>query len=125
MARKIKGLTYEQKMVDALNKLPNPLLDKRHDILIYLVNNKVRNNESRFDHIIDSRHELNTNDIKRISKNIKKAILKKDRDRKDTFNLYIRRKNYGEEYIKISLKIEAKNPKEAEIRTIYITKNVK
>lgn len=122
---KKKGLTHEQKIIDALEKLPNPIEDKRHDIFIRFKNNKARSNETRFEHIALSRHELRPNDVKRIPKRIKIAIFKKDSGRTGTFNVYIKRNNYNEEYIKISVQIEPNNPHEAVVKTIFITKNVK
>ena len=124
MARK-KGLTYEQKMIKALKALPNPIDDKRHNTKIYFINNRARSNETRFDHIIDERHELLPSDIKRIVNKIKTAVFRIDKERAETYNYYIKRNNYSDEYIKISVKIEADKPKEAIVKTIYITKNVK
>ena len=124
MAKK-KGLSYEEKMIAALNGLPNPIEDKRHNIFIYFIDDRARSNEGRFDHIIDKRHELLPTDIKRIPKKIKQFILKKDKERKETFNIYLPRNSYSDEYIKMSLKIEDGEPHKAYVRTIYITKIVK
>ena len=57
MARK-KKLTYEQRMLAELQKLPNPIDDKRHELSIYFVNERARSNQTRFAHIIEARHEL-------------------------------------------------------------------
>ena len=122
---KRKGLSYEEKMNSVLKDLPNPIEDKRHNIYIYFVDDKARSNETRFEHIIDTSHELLPSDLKRIPKCIKKALFKKDKERTDTFNLYIKRNNYGDEYIKLSLKIEPNKPKVAIVKTIFITKTVK
>lgn len=74
MARK-KRLSYEEKMVKALRSIPNPIEDKRHGIFIYFIDERARSNESRFEHIIEKRHELLPSDIKRIPKCIKKPFL--------------------------------------------------
>ena len=124
MAKK-KGLSYEEKMSSVLKKLPNPIEDKRHHISIYFIDNRARSNETRFEHIIDISHELHPSDLKRIPKSIKKALFKKDKERTETYNLYIKRTNYSDEYIKISLKIEPTKPQIAIVKTIFITKNIK
>ena len=122
---KRKGLSYEEKMIRALNKIPCPLEDKKHRIMIYFVDNRARSNESRFEHISLSRHDLNTSDIKRIIEHINDSILKKDLERKDTYNLYIKRNNYGCEYIKISLEIDFAKSNEAIVKTMFITRDIK
>ena len=124
MARK-KVLTYEEKMIIALNAFPSPLKDKKHGIVIVFENDRARSNENRLEHIIDPRHELQPKDIKRIPKKIEESILKKDKDRENTFSLYIPRNNYGFEYIKISLRIDFKKSNQATIKTIFITRNLK
>lgn len=124
MSKKNK-LTHEQKLINALQKLPNPLEDKRHNILIRFVDDKVRSNETRFEHIVLARHELRPNDFKRIVTHIKNAKLKQDGERKGTFNIYIKRNGYNSEYIKISIQIESNNPHEAIVKTIFITKILK
>ena len=63
-------------MFEALKSLPNPIEDKRHNIDIYFNDDRARSNESRFEHVIEKRHELLPSDIKRIPNNIKKAIFK-------------------------------------------------
>ena len=125
MAKK-KGISYEQIMIDALKTIPNPIVDKRHNLFIHFINDKARSNESRFDHIIDLQHELHPSDIKHIPSKIKTAIFKKDKERKETFNYYIKRTNNNAgEYIKISVRIEQNKPQDAYVKTIFITKNIK
>ena len=101
---KRKGLSYEEKITNALKKLPNPLEDKRHNLKIYFNDDRARSNQSRFEHIVDDRHGLLTSDIEKIPRYIKTSKLKKDPERKNTFNLFIKRNNANCEYIKISLK---------------------
>ena len=119
---KMKGLSYEQKLIDALKKLPNPLQDKKHNLDIYFDDDRARSNQSRFEHIVDSRHSLLISDIERIQRHISKSKLKKDSERKNTFNLFIKRNCFNSEYIKISLKIEDDNPHVAIVKTIFITR---
>ena len=122
---KRKGLTYEQKLIDALEKLPNPLIDKRHNLKIYFVDNRARSNQSRFEHIVNQRHGLRPSDLERITRYIKKCIFKRDPDRVETYNIYVRRRNYSEEYIKICVRIDPSNPEIAIVKTIFITRVVK
>jgi gamma-glutamyl phosphate reductase len=124
MARR-KELTYEEKINKALGKIPNPLEDKKHRIYIAFVNDRARSNESRFDHISLERHSLKPRDIDRIVEHINESVLKKDRDRKNTFNLYIKRNNFGDEYIKISIEINFRKSNMACVKTMFITKNTK
>lgn len=122
---KRKGVSYEEKMMSALNCVPFPLEDKRHNLFIYFINDRARSNETRFEHIIDISHELVPKDIMRIPKYIKKAKMKKDKERTKTFNLYIPRNNYSGEYIKISVQIEPSKPNKAIVKTIFITDEIK
>ena len=122
---KRKGLSYEERMINALMKLPNPLEDKKHRIFVYFIDNRARSNETRFEHISLLRHDLIPNDIRRIASQINKSTLKKDSERKDTYNLYIVRNNYGKEYIKISLELNFDKSNNAIVKTIFITKNMK
>ena len=122
---KKKKLSYEEKMLEALKSLPNPIEDKRHNIDIYFNDDRARSNESRFEHVIEKRHELLPSDIKRIPNNIKKAIFKIDKERKDSYNYYIRRNRNSDAFIKISVRINPETPKTAIVKTIFVTKNLK
>jgi len=124
MAKRI-GLTYEQKIINALKKLPNPLEDKRHHLKIYFDDSRARSNQGRFNHIANQRHGLRPSDIERIRRYIKTCIFKKDLERSETYNIYIRRNNISEEYIKISVKISLNEPDIAVVKTIYITRVIK
>ena len=124
MAKK-SGVTYEQKLIAALKKLPNPLEDKKHNLKIYFQDNRARSNQSRFDHIVDSRHGLSQSDIERIPRYLKTCIFRKDLERKDTYNIYLKRNHMREEYIKISVKIDPRFPDIAIVKTIFITRVVK
>lgn len=122
---KQKGLSYEQKLINALNKLPNPLEDKRHNISIFFDDNRARSNQSRFEHIVSIRHGLTPRDILRIPRHIKTCIFKKENGRNNTFNIYIKRNSYSEEYIKISIEVKPEEPNKATVKTIFITENIK
>lgn len=121
---KRKYLTHEEKILSALEKIQNPIVDKRHNLSIYFINDRARSNETRFEHISKISHKLKTNDLDRISKQInnKKTIFKRDKEHKDTFNYYVQRYSYTEEeFIKVSVLIDENNPKKGRVKTIFIT----
>lgn len=122
---KRKGLSYEEKMINALEKLPNPLIDKKHHLKIYFINERARSNQNRFEHISSQKHGLTPSDIEKIPRNIKKCIFRKDNERANTFNIYIRRNNIEDAYVKISIKIDPRLPNIGIVKTIFITKVVK
>ena len=123
---KKKSANYSQNLVDALNKLPSPIYDERHDLTVYLDNNKARSNQSRFQHICSTRHKLSVKDIQNIPEGIQKnSTLKKDKNKKNTFNYYFKRKSNKGEYIKISVSVDEELPKSVKIKTIFITKVMK
>ena len=64
-------------------------------------------------------------DIERIPKYINESELIMDKERKYTFNLYIKRNNYSNEYIKMSLNLDFSVSNKAKIKTIFITKVIK
>ena len=122
---KRKGLSYEEKLLNALSKIPVPIVDNKHRILIYFVDDRARSNETRFEHIVSFRHELKPTDFTRIQKEINNSFLKKDKERKSSFDLYIKRNNYGMEYIKLSLELDFSMGNKAYVKTMFITKNLK
>ena len=124
MAKK-KGISREQKLINALNALPETIDDVKHRIKVKFVNDQARSNESRFEHISLNRHELTVNDIKRIPKQISNSELKKDEERTKTYSIYIKRNNYNNEYIKLSVTLDFNVSNEATVKTVYITKNIK
>ena len=121
----IKGLTHEQRLIKALNELPNPIIDNKHRIKIYVEDNRARSNESRFEHIIQERHELTPLDIKKIASKINTSELKIDNERTKTYSLYIKRNTFTNDYIKVSLNLDFRKSNEATIKTIFIRKNYK
>ena len=115
----------KKKMMKAILSLPNPIEDKRHRIFIVFEDNRARSNETRFEHIINERHELKPSDIKRIPKMIKSSILRKDETKTNTYNLYIERNNYKKEYIKIALDLNFEKSNIAIVKTVFITQKFK
>ena len=124
MARK-KSLTHEQKIIKALNALPDVLEDNKHRIKIKFINDQARSNETRFEHISLARHQLTSNDIKRIQKEISNSELRIDDARTKTYSIYIKRNNFNDEYIKISVTLNFKISNVAKVKTVYITKIIK
>ena len=122
---KKNDLTYEERLIDALKRLPNPMHDKRHGIFVKLEDDRARSNQSRFEHILQDRHGLKPGDIERISEKINQSTLRKDPERTDTYNLYIERNRFSGEYIKISVTLDFSKSNEATIKTIFITRNLK
>lgn len=122
---KRKGPSYETKMMNALNNLPNPLEDLKHNLVLYFPNNRARSNETRFEHYIKFSHKLLPSDIKYIPEGIKKAKLKKDKLRKWTYEYTFIRKCNKNEYIKICIQFEKDDAHVAKVKTIFVSKKVK
>ena len=113
------------KLLDALRKLPNPMHDKKHDLMIY-IEGRARSNQSREEHIVDYSHDLKVRDILAIREGINKYFdYRKDPIYKDTFNYYIVRKGMDRGFIKVSIQIDSRNKKRAWIKTIFITYKIK
>jgi len=122
---KKKGLTYEEIMIAATRGLPNLLEDKKHAIFIFFDTDRYRGDQNKLENIAEYRHGLKPSDFKKIVKRINSSTLKKDKERKNTYNLYIRRKTVGREFIKISLEIDFEEENTAKVKTIYMTKKIK
>ena len=117
---------YEKDLIAALKKLPFPIYDKRHNLTIFLDDERSRSNQRRFEHISRSYHKLTTKDLEVIpSEIVSRAKLKKDPSRKDTFNYYILRKAENSYFVKICIKIIDKKQRTAKIKTIFTTKSLK
>ncbi len=122
--RKKRKNGIDPRLIEALKKLPNPLHDERHNLTIYLVDDRARSNESRFEHICQGRHELTVKDIESIPKGIKTAALKTDKNRKDTCSLYLKRRGPGGGFIKICL-ARQKVWEEVKVKSIFWTNKMK
>ena len=122
---KKKGISYEQRIINVLNTLPEIIEDKKHRIKVMFADEHARSNESRFEHISLKRHELKPSDIKRIKREISNSELLQEKGRAKTFNLYIKRNGYSNEYIKICLILDFKESNVAKVKTIFITKTIK
>lgn len=122
---KIKGLSYETKMINALKALPTPIEDTKHDLLLHFANNRARSNESRYEHILKGSHKLMPRDIKSIPEGIKNSKLKKDKYRKRTFEYILKRNGNKKEYIRICIVLDKNDSHVAFVKTMFISKNDK
>ena len=123
---KKKEKQYDQNLIDALLKLPNPLVDYKHLLFIFIDAGRARSNESRIEHIIKSSHDLKVRDIQSIPNGIINYLyFIKDPVYKNTFNYYIKRKGEDKGFIKVSIRLDDNRKGRAWIKTIYITYKIK
>ena len=73
MAKKSLG-KYDQNIIEALEKLPKLMEDKRHGFVIEVKDDKARSNETRFQHIAKRTHELKVRDIECITEGIRNYV---------------------------------------------------
>lgn len=112
-------------LIEAIKKWPSPMLDKKHDLSIYVEGN-ARSNQTRVDHIVEYGHDLKVRDLESVPEGIKQYFAyKKDPVYKNTYNYYIKRKGMDKGFIKISIRISDINPHYAWVKTIYIAYKIK
>ena len=121
-----KPIIYDPtKLLEALEKLPNPLIDKKHNLSIY-IDGRARSNQTRAEHIVEYGHDLKARDIELIQIGISNYFkYKKDSKHKNTFNYYIKRKGSDKGFVKVSIKISNQNKKRAWVKTIFIAYKIK
>ena len=125
MKRKRKTV-YDQKIIEALERIPFPIFDKRHNLTVCLYDGRARSNEGRFEHISKNNHKLSVKDIEYIPEGlVMKSKLKQDPIRKNTFNYYIPRKGDIHRFIKVCVEIVDEKQRIARIKTIFITSAIK
>ncbi|MBO6280604.1 MAG: hypothetical protein J6M95_03385 [Bacilli bacterium] len=125
MTRRKPKIINQTRIKNAIDSLPNPMYDKKHDLTIYIVG-KARSNQSRVDHIAEYGHDLKVRDIESIPNELNNYLLfKKNSAYKSTFNYYLKRKGKSKGLIKVSIRISEVNPRIAWIKTIFITYNIK
>lgn len=121
--RKCDNTNY---LIDAIKRWPNPIYDSRHGYHIYVEAGRARSNQTRIEHIVEKAHDLKVRDLESVPKGINDYFAyKKDPVYKNTYNYYLKRKAMDKGFIKISIRINDYNPKEAWIKTIYITYKIK
>lgn len=126
MTRRKPRIINNEKIIEAIMELPNPIYDKKHDLYIFIEGN-ARSNQTRVEHIAEYNHDLKVRDIKQIPQIISGYYFsyKKDPFKKDTFNYYALRKGRDKGFVKISIQIDASNRKRAWIKTVYTTYLIK
>ena len=126
MSRKRKPRVFDPThLIEAIEKWPNPMYDKKHGYYIY-VEGRARSNQTRIEHIVEYGHDLKARDLELIPNGIKNYFeYKKDPVYKDTFNYYIKRGGEDKGLIKVSIQIDGKERKRAWVKTIFITYRIK
>lgn len=122
MTKKRSEIAYDQNIIEALRKLPNPIKDKRHNLIIYVRDDRSRSNETRFEHIAKNYHDLKVRDIEAIPNGIKNYIkFCKSAKLKDTYSYYINRKGEDKGFIKVVILKDMFDSTKAYLKTIFIT----
>jgi len=115
-------LYYDQNIVEALEKLPSSIFDKKHNLTILVRNDQARSNQTRFQHIARKDHQLKVRDIESIPEGINKYVrYVKSKTIKDTFYYYIDRKGDDKGFIEVAILVDIMNKNIAYIKTIFIT----
>ena len=126
MSKKRNSKNYDQNIIEALQKLPEIIEDKKHNLLIYVRNDQARSNETRFEHIAKNAHELKVRDIEAIPEGITGYVkFRKSENLKETYYYYIKRKSNLKGYIQLAVKLYEGEKNKAYIKTIFITYSVK
>ena len=117
---------YDQKLIDALEKLPPTIEDKKHGFIIVVRNDKARSNETRFEHIAKKNHELKVRDIELIPEGVKKYTkFSKSMELKDTYYYYILRKGKDKGFVQLAIKLIEGETNLYYIKTIFISYRIK
>lgn len=117
---------YDQKIIEALKKLPKQIEDKRHGFVIEVKDERARSNETRFQHIAKKEHQLKVRDIEVIPEGIKNYIkFSKSKDLKDTFCYFIKRKGGDKGFIQVAILVDFKNIGKAYLKTAFIAYRIK
>ena len=117
---------YDQKLIDALEKLPPTIEDKKHGFIIVVRNDQARTNETRFEHIAKRNHELKVRDIELIPEGVKRyAKFSKSDELKDTYYYYILRKGKDKGFVQLAIKLIEGETNLYYIKTIFISYRIK
>ena len=112
-------------LIEAIEKWPNPMFDKKHNYYIY-VDGRARSNQTRIEHIVQNRHDLKVRDLNLVPDGINNYFdYKKDSIYKDTWNYYLIRGGKDKGFVKVSIQIDHKNHTRAWVKTVYITYRIK
>ena len=125
MSKRKPRIYHPKNLITEIKKWPNPMYDKKHGYYIY-VEGRARSNQTREEHIIEYGHDLKAKDLKRIPEGIENYFkYKKDPKYKNTYNYYIKRGGEDKGLIKVSIRISDHDSKQAWIKTVFITYNIK
>ena len=126
MSKKRNEKIYDQKIIDALKKLPSQIEDKRHGFVVEIKDDRARSNETRFEHIAKKNHELKVRDIEAIPEGIKQYVrFTKSHELKDTYYYYIDRKGEDAGFIQVAIKLKEGEKRAYYIKTVYISYKIK
>ena len=125
MSKKRNSKYYDKNIIEALQKLPETIEDKKHNLIIYVRNDQARSNETRFEHIAKNAHELKARDIESIPSGIRRYVyFKKSKELKGTYYYLIKRKGEDRGFIQVTVQTTDKTAKKVYIKTIYIVYRV-
>ena len=125
MSKKKPRIVNPVHLIEAIEKWPNPIYDKKHGYDIY-VEGRARSNQTRIEHIVEYGHDLKVRDIELVPNGIKNYFkYKKDPNYKNTYNYYIKRGGEDKGLIKVSIRISDTNPQYAWIKTVFVTYKIK
>lgn len=120
------SVEHDQNIIEALEKLPKTIYDKKHDITVCFDNKGSRSNESRFEHIAKKYHQLKVRDIKAIPEGIRSYVrFIKDKDCQETYCYFINRKGEDDGFIKVAVKLYEHDKKKAYVKSIFIVYRIK
>ena len=112
-------------LIEAIEKWPNPMYDKKHNYYIY-VEGRARSNQTREEHIVEYGHDLKARDVALVPDGINNYIkYRKDPVYKNTYNYYIKRGGQDKGFIKVSIRISDNDNKHAWVKTVFITYRIK
>ena len=125
MSKKKPKVYNPKNLLEAIEKWPNPMFDKKHGYYIY-VEGQARSNQTRVEHIVEFGHNLKARDLTIVPEGINNYFeYKKDPVYKDTFNYYLIRKGLDKGFVKVSVQINYKDHTKAWIKTIFIAHKIK
>ena len=125
MTKKKARIYHPNHLIEAIEKWPNPMYDKKHGYYIYF-NGRARSNQTRVDHIVEYGHDLKVRDLEMVPSGISNYFeYTKDPIYKNTFNYYLIRRGQDKGFVKISIQVDHNDHTKAWIKTIYITYKIK
>ena len=126
MSRKRREIKYDQNLIDALKKISFPIYDRKHDLYIYALDNRARSQESRYEHICKSYHELKVRDIESIPDGITSYCkFLKSETLKETYYYFFKRRGESRGFVRLAIKLFKNNKKKAYIKTIFVSYRIK